>query len=400
MSIRIAILGAGPIGIEAALSAAQRGHDVHVYERDTLAAHVRDWSHVTLFSPWSMNRSARGEALLTESGVTLEPGALFPTGAEFVSRYLEPLAAHPSLAGRIHTQHEVLGVARAHALKGEFIGKAERAHAPFLISLVDAHGEERFERADVVIDTTGSYRQAATLGPGGLRAPGESEVADRITHYVPDLQGTNEELYRAKRVLVVGAGYSAVTTLRTLSSLHVQHPNTHVTWLRRSQHVPYEVIQGDVLPQRAALAAFGNVAASGEVAGIVPVDGAQIMRLESVEQGRAVCVHYTDAQGNEHKLIVDRIVANVGYRPDTELYRELQVHLCYASEGPMKLAAALLAAGGGGGDCLTQTSSGPETLLNPEPNFFILGSKSYGRGSAFLLKLGHTQVEEMMGLIE
>ena len=32
----------------------------------------------------------------------------------------------------------------------------------------------------------------------------------------------------------------------------------------------------------------------------------------------------------------------------------LQVHYCYATEGPMKLAAALMAAGGGGGDCLAQ----------------------------------------------
>ena len=34
----------------------------------------------------------------------------------------------------------------------------------------------------------------------------------------------------------------------------------------------------------------------------------------------------------------------------------LQVHYCYATEGPMKLAAALMAAGGGGGDCLAQVA--------------------------------------------
>jgi len=53
----------------------------------------------------------------------------------------------------------------------------------------------------------------------------------------------------------------------------------------------------------------------------------------------------------------------------------------------MKLSAALLAASGAG-DCLTQQPTGPETLVNPGPGFFILGAKSYGRNSQFLLRTG------------
>ena len=49
----------------------------------------------------------------------------------------------------------------------------------------------------------------------------------------------------------------------------------------------------------------------------------------------------------------------------------------------------------GGGDCLAQESQGAETLLNPEPGFFILGAKSYGRNSAFLMRLGYQQVDEV-----
>jgi hypothetical protein len=32
------------------------------------------------------------------------------------------------------------------------------------------------------------------------------------------------------------------------------------------------------------------------------------------------------------------------------------------------------------------------TLATPEPGFFILGGKSYGRSSAFLLETGYRQV--------
>jgi len=55
----------------------------------------------------------------------------------------------------------------------------------------------------------------------------------------------------------------------------------------------------------------------------------------------------------------------------------------------MKLAAALT--GRKQQDCLTQTCPGPETLRNPEPNFHVLGAKSFGRNSLFLLRLGFEQ---------
>ena len=79
------------------------------------------------------------------------------------------------------------------------------------------------------------------------------------------------------------------------------------------------------------------------------------------------------------------------------MYRQLQVHECYATSGPMKLSAALLSSSST--DCLTQESQGADTLVNPEPDFFILGVKSYGRNTTFLLRVGWDQVEEVFGLL-
>jgi hypothetical protein len=41
-----------------------------------------------------------------------------------------------------------------------------------------------------------------------------------------------------------------------------------------------------------------------------------------------------------------------------------------------------------------QVSHGPETLCSPEPGMLVIGMKSYGRNSAFLLKIGHQQVRD------
>ena len=113
-------------------------------------------------------------------------------------------------------------------------------------------------------------------------------------------------------------------------------------------------------------------------------------------------VHFRPVEGGgtRRAVDVDRFIVSCGFRPDTDLFRELQVHQCYATEGPMKLAAALLGSAGGGGDCLNQTSLGAETLANPEPRFFILGHKSYGRRSDFLMQVGREQIRDEFRYLE
>ncbi|HLW66121.1 MAG TPA: hypothetical protein VKS79_12490, partial [Gemmataceae bacterium] len=93
----------------------------------------------------------------------------------------------------------------------------------------------------------------------------------------------------------------------------------------------------------------------------------------------------------------ERLIGNVGYSPNTNLYRELQVQDCYTTLAPANLAAAL--AKHGATDCLTMSSTGAQSLRNPEPDFYILGAKSYGRNSHFILKNGFEQIREVFTLI-
>ncbi len=63
----------------------------------------------------------------------------------------------------------------------------------------------------------------------------------------------------------------------------------------------------------------------------------------------------------------------------------------------MKLAAALMA--GTSPDCLDQKPCGPQTLFNPEPDFYVLGAKSYGRNSRFLISVGLTQIRDLFTIL-
>jgi glycine/D-amino acid oxidase-like deaminating enzyme len=145
MKQKLAILGAGPIGLEAALAAHSRGYDVRIFERGEIADSVRQWGHVRMFSPFEMNVSAEGIALLRARGIDLPNGQEHLTGAAFADRYLTPLATH--LGAPLHLRTEVVAIARDATRKNERIGDSERADMPFRL-LIRHDGIERFETAD------------------------------------------------------------------------------------------------------------------------------------------------------------------------------------------------------------------------------------------------------------
>src|SRR3954468_12968502 len=102
---KIAIIGGGPIGLEAALYARTLGHEVVVYERGDTAESVKSWSFVRLFSPWEMNTTALGWKTL---GATAPRRETNPTGEELLDRYLLPLAVSRIVKACLCTRTTVL----------------------------------------------------------------------------------------------------------------------------------------------------------------------------------------------------------------------------------------------------------------------------------------------------
>ena len=92
--MHVAILGAGPIGIESALAAREMGHDVTVLEQGDVAAGVCRWGHVKMFTPWQMNTTARGRSRLRLGDLQNEG---CPTGDAFAHELLKLGRAHGHL---------------------------------------------------------------------------------------------------------------------------------------------------------------------------------------------------------------------------------------------------------------------------------------------------------------
>jgi thioredoxin reductase len=395
-SPRIAILGAGPIGLEAGLYARQLKLPFTIYEQGRIGEHVWRWGHVKLFSPFGMNATPLGrKAILSADGDHRFPAdETCVSGRDHVERYLKPLA--DVLDDHIKTDARVINVARRGSFKQDAVGDPARGKQPFLL-LVRERNQDRYEEADIVLDCTGTYSHHRWLGPSGIPAIGETQAEPHIAYHLVDVLGDAKKDYINKSVLVVGTGYSAATTVSNLAKLALEHNTTWVTWVTRtSQTAPLRRIPNDPLRERDRLAVEANNLATRSDANVEFRANTYVESIEPQFNNQNFRVVLRTA-GQKKTLDVEKIVANVGYTPDRAIYRELQVHECYASFGPMKLAAAVM--GSNAQDCLKQTCHGPESLRNPEPNFYILGAKSYGRNSQFLMRIGFEQVRDVFTLI-
>jgi hypothetical protein len=403
MSKQIAVLGAGPIGIEAALYARLLGHAVTLYDRGPAAANVADWGHVHLFTPWRMNTSPVGVEALRKADQWPEfPADVCPSGHEFRTHYLLPLTETPLLKDAVRLGTKVLSVGRHDHHKADAIGRpAERARSGFRLLVEDSTGHQRIDHADVVLDCTGVYGHHRYAGRGGIPAPGELKLADRICYTLPDPIERDRPTYADRHTLLLGCGYSAATFLKDVELLNRARPITKVTWAVRRPGQALSAIDNDPLPARRNLVEASLRLASDPPHWLTFLGSVAVESIEYADHTFTAHLTRLAAGGTDPRPTVraDNVVALVGYAPDATIYDQLQIHACYATKGPMKLAAALL--GETGADCLTAGQGlTPDTLKNPEPDFYILGAKSYGTNSNFLMRVGHQQIRDAFELID
>jgi thioredoxin reductase len=395
---RVAVIGGGPIGLEAALYARALQLPVTLFERGRVAEYLRHWGHVRLFSPFGVNTTALGRAAIRGNRADHE----FPadnaciTGREHLAVYLEPLA-QTAVRDSLRTQADVLHVGRRGLLKEEEPGDARRGLQPFRLLIRDDNKRERIEEADVVLDCTGTYGQHRWAGDGGIPAVGEKSAEPHIAYGLDDVLGERRQAYAGKSILVVGGGYSAATSVCNLATLAEHHMDTWVIWLARCPGTqPMPRIGNDPLRERDRLAVRANTLATRGEGNVEFHNQTVVEAIECAGADRGFKVSARCA-GKLRTWETERLIANVGYTPNTLLYRELQVQESYATLGPMNLAAALLKQHAA--DWLNIAPHGAGALRNPEPSFFILGAKSYGRNSNFFLRAGFEQVREAFALI-
>lgn len=385
----VAVIGAGPVGLAAAAHLLARGETPLVLEAGPAVAHgVRQWGHVRMFTPWRFCVDRQAAVLLGAHGWTHPDPDAAPTGAELVTRYLEPLAALPALAPHLHLDARVVGVSRKGSDKVRTAGRDALA---FVLRVADADGHVRSVEARAVIDASGTWSQPNPASADGLPAPGEAEAADRIAYGIPDVLGRDRVRYAGRTTAVVGSGHSALNALIELAQLAGEAPGTRILWITRKEHIEaaYGGEAADALPGRGALGSQGRaLVEGGTVKVLAPFRIAGITRGTN---GGGLLVA-GDYGGSPAQLAADELIVAAGFRPDLAILREIRLALdpwleCAAGLGPL-IDPNLHS-------CGTVRPHGAAELAHPEAGFFIAGMKSYGRAPTFLLATGHEQVRSI-----
>ncbi len=369
---QIAILGCGPIGLEAAVVARKRGHSVTVYDAGLVAEHVNRWGHVRMFSPFGQNVTPWGRDCLNR----VQPDRELPgdqdvvTGREWRDAYLVPLAESSLLKDCLQLQTTVLTIGRTGWRKTDET-KSGQALPPFRILVRSPQGQERFDSADIILDCTGTYSKPNWAGDAGIPAAGEISARPHIAHGVEDILGAKKSHYADRSIVLIGNGYSAATSIVQLAALAEDHQSTWVFWLTNVERgsTPLPRIPNDPWKERDKLAARANNLACR-------CDGN--LEYHAAARIEEILCHGPDkgfrigATVNTKPMTweIDRVITNVGFRPDMTICQELRV------AEPK-------------GDCVTD-----------EPGYYILGIKSAGRTSQFTLSMGYEQIRKVFAQIE
>lgn len=388
----VAVIGAGPVGLAAAAHLAARDQEAVVLEAGSgPGTSVREWSHVRLFSPWELCIDPVAKERLEAAGWEAPPADDLPTGGELVERYLEPLAELPGLRPTIRYEHRVTDVSRVGRDRLRGASRSERAESPFLVRCETARTRGRL-LARAVVDASGTWTRPCPLGADGLPARGERDASERIHYGLPDVRGSDRDLYAGKRTAVVGGGHSAANVLLDLARLKREEPDTEPLWVLRGGP-PGNVFRDDG-DEDDELEARGEL--ERRLRDLVD-DGP--VRMITEFGTRSVRMHgdgITLEDGRGRSLEADRVVAVTGFRPDLEMLRELRLDLDPATEAPRDLGPLI---DPNVHSCGTVPPHGEEELRHPEPGFYIVGMKAYGRAPTFLLPTGYEQVRSVVAAL-
>ncbi|MGW6917903.1 FAD-dependent oxidoreductase [Kitasatospora sp. NPDC054939] len=387
-ALPVVVIGAGPIGLAAAAHLLERGIEPLVLEAGPSAAtSVREWAHVRLFSPWAEVVDPAAEKLLTPTGWARPDGSAYPSGGDWATLYLQPLA--DVLGGRVRYDARVTGVARAGR---DRIVDSGRTEQPFTVHVEHTDGSEERLLARAVVDASGTWSTPNPLGADGLPALGERAANGRITYRIPDLRDpAARERFAGRRTAVVGTGASAFTALAQLADLAKDEPGTHAVWvLRRGINgSTYGGGEADELPARGALGLRAKKAVddghasalTGFRTAAVEADGEQLVLV--AEDGR-------------RSEPVDQVVVLTGLRPDLSFLSEVRLGLDERLQAPTALAPLI---DPNQHSCGTVYPHGAAELAHPEEGVYLVGMKSYGRAPTFLAMTGYEQVRSVAAVL-
>lgn len=262
-ALTVAIVGAGPMGLQLACLLARRGVGHVVLERGNVGASIEGFPPGMRFLPSNPG--------LEIDDVPLESAGARATREEYLA-YLREVVRVRNLD--VRTGHEVVDV-------------QPEPDAGFRLRVRQPDGELEL-RADRVVLALGEFARPTRLGVPGEDLP-------HVSHYFRGTEGL-----AGKRVLIVGGGNSATEAAVAL----VEAGGQVLLCLRRDRFGPGAEATRRTSRRVQALAAAGHLDLRFWT---------QVTRIEQT------CVHLSNATGADEVVPADCVLLLTGYEPDLSL---------------------------------------------------------------------------------
>ena len=231
----IAIIGAGPVGIEAAIYARFLGYFVSIFEQRRVAHRMLDWHDRPFAVTVEECTTSMGHAAIAAQNseyIRRGPNEIF-TGRTYAEEYLLPLAKTDLLFDDIHFLSPVADVSRYRTFVTDEIDMQQRCNDEFRILVEGRHRGPWVSRADVVIDCRGGEHKKSGIGPGGGLAIGEEALRETFLQHTPEDRKFEPKTIIGKHVCLAGqsirAGQFALEYLR----LFGDDTASRLTWIIR-----------------------------------------------------------------------------------------------------------------------------------------------------------------------
>ncbi len=231
----IAIIGAGPVGIEAAIYGRFLGYFVSIFEERRVAHRMLDWHDRLLDVTVENCTTPMGHAAIAAQNPEYlrRNAADVYTGRSYAEEYLLPLAKTDLLFDDIHFLSPIADVSRYRTLLSDPIDPQERCNDEFRILVDGRHRGPWISRADVVLDCRGASQKRSGLGPGGGLAIGEATHGESFLLHAPLDRKFEAKSVAGKHVCLVGQSVRAGQFVTEYLQQFGQDSNNRLSWVVR-----------------------------------------------------------------------------------------------------------------------------------------------------------------------
>lgn len=388
----VAIIGAGPVGVETALYARFLGYYVLLLDARRVGSRLIRWGDQPLSEPFGEVASSLGLAAL-EAHQQLAP---LPTADEsiscrdYVERYLTPVAKTDLIHESVQINGPVISVSRAHWPKGQPASVEERAEDEFRL-LIDSRVRGEFTQlADITVDCTGDCREPQGIGPGGGLAIGQRLHRPHLQVGVYDVLDKDRDKFIGKRTTMFGCGPVACHNALQFAKLARENPATKLTWI-----VPKGIKSEQWLQTVAGslpdLAIASSQLLTGDVPGVIHLAA---WGAESIERNDSGIWKLRMLVGDEETVDIScDAVLLTETQSSWAMTDGLSIARC------PKRGIAIAASQWLDENISDDLVISPESFITTEPHYYVLGRKSVGGDPRFTFRHARQQIQQLFGLI-